>query len=78
MVAFNFLEESISNQIKTVPVTTSFPGSLFSSSLGRSLFQRPREEEKRDPGNEVVPVSDSSWPEIILSKQNKRQMMKPH
>ena len=32
---------------------TSFPGFLFSSSLGRSLFQRPREEEKRDPGNEV-------------------------
>ena len=36
---------------QTVQVPTSFPGSLFSSS---SLFQRPREEEKRDPGNEVV------------------------
>ena len=37
---------------------TSFPGSLFSASLGRwkkgtKGGKRPREAEKRDPGNEV-------------------------
>ena len=42
---------------KTAP--TSFPGSLFSSSLGR--WKGPREEEKRDPGNEVETALHSTF-----------------
>ena len=43
--------------MEDIPLSTSFPG---------SLFQRLREAEKIDPGNEVVPL----WVRVILEKCN--------
>ena len=52
---FKIVNMQISPENETTFHSTSFPGSLLSASLGRWMFlQRPREAEKRDPGNEVV------------------------
>ena len=51
---FKIVNMHISPENETTFHSTSFPGSLLSASLGRWFLQRPREAEKRDPGNEVV------------------------